>query len=236
MSSSVLKKAVQTLKVGKTSVRHTPDGRISAGDGLQALGLPQSELQSLLEAHGLEYSLYDFGEGREPAFSFAEFAHLAFALDTPEARRWRGKARDLLWRYLSGDVQLAAEIAERSPSAEHRRWLSARLESTESRKRFMSTVAKHGGEGRVYQEVSSLSNQSVLQMSSADFRKRRRVKNTRDGMTAAELLRLSYLETASAKAIEKKGVKGNEQILKLHAKNAEIERRLWEETDHSSDG
>jgi hypothetical protein len=50
-------------------------------------------------------------------------------------------------------------------------------------------------------------------------------------MTAAELLRLSYLESATTKALEKKGVRGNEQILKLHATNAEIERRLWEETD-----
>lgn len=229
MSVPVLKKTVQTLKVGKSSVRHTPDGRIHAGDALRALGLPQEELRPLLEAHSLEHSLYDFGEGREVAFSFAEFAHLAFALDTPEARRWRVKAKELLKRYLAGDVQLAAEIAERSPSPEHRRWLSARLESTESRKRFMSTVAQHGGEGRIYQEVSSLSNRSVLQMSSADLRKRRRVRNTRDGMTAAELLRLSYLETATAKSIEKRGIKGNEQILKLHAKNAEIERKLWEE-------
>lgn len=231
MNSSALKQLSQTLKVGKYSVRHTPNGRIHAGDALHALGWHEGDVLQLLEQHQLEYSLHDFGEGRQAVFSFAEFAHLAFALDTPEARRWRGKTKDLLRRYLAGDVGLAAEIAERSPSPEHRRWLSARLESTESRKRFMSTVAKHGGEGRIFQEVSSLSNRSVLQMSSADLRKRHRVKNTRDGMTAAELLRLSYLESATAKTLEKRGARGNEQILKLHAKNAEIERRLWEETE-----
>ncbi|MBF6593107.1 MAG: DNA damage response protein DdrC [Thermaceae bacterium] len=214
--------------MGKSPIRLSSDGRISAGDALGALGLASGDLLPLLQQHQLEYSFCDLGEGREAVFSFAELAHLVFVLDTPQARHWRSKAKDLLKRYLAGDVQLAAEIAERSPSPEHRRWLSARLESTESRKRFMSAVAQHGGQGPIYQEVSSLSNRSVLQMSSADLRKQRRVKNTRDGMTAAELLRLSYLESATAKSIEQKRAQGNEQILKLHAKNAEIERKLWD--------
>ncbi|WP_218916377.1 DNA damage response protein DdrC [Calidithermus chliarophilus] len=220
-----------SVRLGKTQVRSTPDGQISAYDALAALGLEGSpeRLQEIVEQHGLEPRLHNFGKGREPVLGYGDFVTLSFALETPEARRWRGKARDLLRRYLEGDIQLAAEVAERSPSPEHRRWLSARLESVEARKRFMSTVARHGGEGSIYREVSSLSNRSVLQMDSGEFRRKRRVKNTRDGMSAAELLRLSYLETATAQAIEAKGVRGNEQILRLHKQKAEVERRLWEE-------
>lgn len=235
VKSTFAQKPTSTARLGKANVRTSSDGRLSALDSLSALGLRPDlkQLDLLVREHGLEVSHYDFGEGRKPAFSYAEFAGLAFTLETPEARRFRVKARDLFRRYLEGDVQLAAEIAERSPSAEHRRWLSARLESIESRKRFMSTVAKHGGQGNIFQQVSSLSNRSVLKMNSGDFRKKRRVKNTRDGMTAAELLRLSYLETATARLIEKKGVQGNEQILKLHQENAELERKLWEEPEEA---
>jgi hypothetical protein len=235
VKSTFAKKPTSTTRLGRANVRTSSDGRLSALDSLAALGLrPElKQLDLLVREHGLEVSHYDFGEGREPAFSHAEFAQLAFALETPEARRFRVKARDLFRRYLEGDVGLAAEIAERSPSAEHRRWLSARLESIESRKRFMSTVAKHGGQGNIFQQVSSLSNRSVLKMNSADFRKKRRVRNTRDGMTAAELLRLSYLETATTRLIEKKRAQGNEQILKLHQENAEIERKLWEEPEEA---
>lgn len=167
----------------------------------------------------------------EATLSYTDYVMLAFGLNTLEARRWHGKASDILRCYLEGDIVLAAEVAERSPSPEHRRWLSARLENVESRKRFMSTVAKHGGQDPIYQQVSSLSNRSVLKMNSTDFRRSRKARNTRDGMTATELLRLSYLETATSKAIEQHRAKGNDQILRLHRQNAEIEQWLWEQME-----
>lgn len=224
------RKSPNTLRLGKSPVRTTPDGHLSATDILRSLGLEGTleELEHLAQAHSLEIRQHNLGRGKEPTLDFAGFVQLVYALPTPEAKRWQQKARELLRRYLEGDIQLAAEVAERSPSREHRRWLTARLESVESRKQFMSTVAKAGGQGSIYQQVSSLSNRSVLKMNSAELRKKRGARNTRDAMTAAELLRLSYLETASAKAIEAKGIRGNEEILKLHSKNAEIEQKLWE--------
>ncbi|MCX7784347.1 MAG: DNA damage response protein DdrC [Meiothermus sp.] len=231
-------KTKSTVKLGKSHVRTTPDGRIHALEALHSLGLSgtSEELERLKREHGLRPGLYNFGGVREATLSYADYLTLAFGLDTLEARRWRGKARDLLRRYLEGDVALAAEVAERSPSPEHRRWLSARLENVESRKRFMSTVAKHGGEGHIYQQVSSLSNRSVLKMNSTDFRRTRKARNTRDGMTATELLRLSYLETATSKAIEQRRAQGNDQILRLHRQNAEIEQRLWEQVEPDKPG
>lgn len=223
--------AVSFTKLGKHTVRTSPDGRLSAFDALRALGLPGGiDWATLSEAHRVGAGDFDFGTevGPEPTVTWAQIAVLAFAIQTPEARRWRERAQSLLTGYLEGDVTLAAEIAERNPDAEKRRWLSARLESTEARKRFMSTVAKHGGQGEVFRQVSSLSNRSVLNMNSAAFRRERGVRDTRDGMTAAELMRLTYLETASAQAIEAHGARGNEQILGLHRKNADNERKVWE--------
>lgn len=173
--NAVSQKPESHIKLGKSNVRTTPDGRIHAFEALRSLGLSgtQEELEALTREHRLRPGLHNFGGDRQATLSYTDYSMLAFGLDTLEARRWRGKARDILRRYLEGDIGLAAEVAERSPSPEHRRWLSARLESVESRKRFMSTVAKHGGNGHIYQQVSSLSNQSVLKMNSADFRRTR---------------------------------------------------------------
>ena len=213
--------AVSFTKFGRYTVRTTPDGRLNAADALRALGAAGHDV-------GTGAGHFDFGTGSEVTLTHAQFAALSFTLDTPEARRWRTRAAELLGRYLEGDVRLAAEIAERNPDADKRRWLSARLESVEARKRFMSTVAKHGGEGAVFRQVSSLSNRSVLNMNSAAFRRERGVRDTRDGMTASELMRLTYLETASARAIEAHGARGNDQILQLHQRNADNERKVWE--------
>lgn len=222
--------SVSFTRFGKHTVRTTPDGRLSAHDVLRALGIQeQSRLERFTGDLGFGAGDYDFGAevGFEPTLTHEQASVLAFELDTPEARRWRERARELLASYLAGDVRLAAEIAERNPDPERRRWLSARLESVEARKRFMSTIARHGGEGDIFRQVSSLSNRSVLNMNSAAFRRERQVRDTRDGMTAAELMRLTYLETASAQAIEAHGVHGNEAILELHRRNADGERKVW---------
>ncbi|AFZ67129.1 hypothetical protein Deipe_1589 [Deinococcus peraridilitoris DSM 19664] len=222
--------AVSLTKLGKYTARTSPDGRLSALDALRALGEDEGNWELLCAKYDLGTGHYDFGapHGAEPTLSYDQFSLLAFALQTPEAKRWRVRAREMLAGYLEGDVRLAAEIAERNPEGEKRRWLSARLESVEARKRFMSTVARHGGEGSVFQQVSSLSNRSVLNMNSAAFRRERGVRDTRDGMTASELMRLTYLETASAQAIEAHAARGNEQILELHRKNADNERKVWQ--------
>lgn len=223
---------VFTTRLGRHTVQVSRDGRFHALEVFKALGIEETDsIQKLIKDHQLETTRFDFGEGAVPTLRGVQIAKLAFALATPEAKRWRERAAELLGRYFDGDIQLAAEIAERNPEPETRRWLAARLESIESRKKLMSVVAKHGGAGEVYQQVSSLSNQSVLKMNSTELRKKRAVKSTRDGLTALELKRLSYLESVTAKAIEENQAKGNDQILELHRRNAEAERKAWHPSD-----
>ncbi|MDX2005744.1 MAG: DNA damage response protein DdrC [Meiothermus sp.] len=218
-----------TARFARAQVRVSKDGRFSLLDVLKALGLEDmAAVESVLTAQNLEVTRYDFGGGPEPTVRGQQIALLAFALETPEARQWRRRAQEMLGRYFEGDIQLAAEIAERNPEPQTRRWLAARLESIEARKNLMSVVAKHGGQGPVYGQLGSLSNQSVLKMNSVELRRQRGVKSTRDGLTALELKRLSYLETATAKAIEERKIKGNQEILELHRRNAEAEKKVWE--------
>jgi hypothetical protein len=219
---------VTVIKLGNTSLRVSPQDRLFASDVLNVLGLRAEPfiLQQLAHTYNLDVAEESLSNILEPTLTIQDFITLITHLQTAEAKRLQSKLGAIFQGYLEGDARLAAEIVDKSP-AEDRRWLLARLESIEARKRFTSVIGKHGGEGDIFRLVSSLSNQSVLSMNSQAFRQKRGVKNTRDGMTAEELLRLSYLETASTEAIEKSQVYGNEEILALHRQTLDLEKQLW---------
>lgn len=224
-----MKTVPHTLEFGTHRLPASADGRLHAATALTALGVPMpADWTAFAAEHDLSSPERDFGAGPEATLDAGEFARLAFTLDTAEARRWRKRAQTLLARALTGDVRLAAEIAERSAHPEARRWLAARLESTDARRELMSTVARHGGEGRVYGQLGSISNRSVLGTDSATIRRERGVRHTRDGLRSDELLRLAYLDTATARAIAERGAHGNAAILRLHEGVAQRERHLWD--------
>jgi hypothetical protein len=223
-----MKNAPLTLEFGTVRLPISADGLLHAPTALTQLGVADREWPSLAQEHDLGADQRDFGVGPEPALTVADFARLAFTLDTAQARRWRRRAQELLVRAMQGDVRLAAQVAERNPDPEARRWLTARLESTHARRELMSTVARHGGEGNVYGQLGSISNRSVLGTDSATIRRERGVRQTRDGLSSTELLRLAYLDTATARAIQDRGAHGNDAILKLHQFVARRERLGWE--------
>ncbi|WP_291426265.1 DNA damage response protein DdrC [Deinococcus sp.] len=217
-----------TLEFGSQRLPTSADGQLYAPTALLALGVPMpADWAEFAALHGLEPGESDFGAGPEPTLSVPEFTRLAFVLDTPEARRWRRRAQELLARAMQGDIKLAAQVAEANPDPEARRWLAARLESSGARRELMSTVARHGGEGRVYGQLGSISNRSVLGTDSATIRRERGVRQTRDGLSSTELLRLAYLDTATARAIQERGARGNAAILCLHESVARQERQNW---------
>jgi hypothetical protein len=232
-----MKTVPHTLEFGTHRLPASADGLLHAPTALLALGVPMpADWTAFAAEHKLESPTRDFGADPEPTLDAGEFARLAFTLGTPEARRWRKRAQTLLARALTGDVRLAAQIAERNSDPEARRWLASRLESTDARRTLMSTVARHGGEGQVYGQLGSISNRSVLGTDSATIRRERGVKQTRDGLRSDELLRLAYLDTATARAIAERGAHGNAAILRLHEGVARRERHLWDHPQASQAG
>ncbi|WP_261664527.1 DNA damage response protein DdrC [Deinococcus sp. Marseille-Q6407] len=223
-----MKNAPLILEFGSVRLPVSADGLLRASSALEQLDAGRVDWDWFSEKYGLQGARRDFGDGPEPTLSVAEFTALTFRLDTPAARRWRKRAQDLLTAALQGDVKLAAQIAERNPDPDARRWLAARLESTEARRQLMSTVARRGGHGTVYRQLGSLSNRSVLGMNSTALRRERGVKNTRDGLNSAELLRMAYLDTATARALEEQDVQGNAAILAVHGETLAREQRLWD--------
>lgn len=223
-----MKMTPRILEYGSVKMPTSSDGLLQARAALDALGAGRAEWDWFSEKHKLSSPPRDFGAGPEPTLSLAEFTRLAFSLQTPQAGRWRARAQKLLTAALAGDVQVAAQIAERNPEPQARRWLAARLESSEARRELMSTVARHGGQGRVYGQLGSLSNRSVLGKSSAELRRERGVRQTRDGLSSQELLRMAYLDTATAHAIGQSGASGNAEILAIHQQTLEQEQGLWQ--------
>ncbi len=223
---------VETIKIGRSVLELTQEGLFPAHPALQELGidLPATGVSFFLEGLGFESHEAEFESGRQLALTTSEFTRLAFSLETPEARRWQNRAQKMMRDYLEGDIRLAAEVADRNRDSNQRRWLATRLTGVESRKALMSTVARNGGRGAVFQQLGSVSNRAVLGSSSSEIRRDRQAKSTRDAMTSAELLRLGYLEAATAQAIERGAAKDNETILQLHRRNAEIERQIWDGT------
>ena len=223
-----MKVTPQSIRVGTHSLP-AQGGFLLASRALELLGLAfPADWPGYARAQGLTAPERDFGVGLEPTLSLPEFVRLGFEAQTPQARRWQKSAHRLLARMLAGDVRLSAEIAEANPDPQAGRWLHARLENQNARKLLMSTVARHGGSAEVYGRLGSISNASVLGMDSATLRQERGVKNTRDGLNTEELLRLSYLESATASAIEGRGAHGNAAILSIHRSLAAQERRTWQ--------
>ena len=214
-------------------VRQSADGKVAVLDLLAALEVqnPTQALQDLT----LEFPEYLRGitkhsfEGAEsiPVLPMAGILKLLMVLETPKATQARRWMASTLSKVLEGNVQLAADIVERNPDPEARRWLTARIDNAENRKAFMSKVLEHGGHGAIFQQVSSQSNLSVLGMNSGAFRAYRGVNNTRDGMTRVELARMTYLEGLSSAALSAARARGNTEILELHRKVADWERKLW---------
>ncbi|WP_420595690.1 DNA damage response protein DdrC [Deinococcus sp.] len=237
-TNTVLKTVAPTLPIGSARLPLAEDGRLHAASALSALGLGEAaewaaqdwespHWAAFERAHSLTRHLADFGAGPEPTLSVAEFVALAARSDTTQARRLQRKMADTFARALMGDIRLAAEVAERSSEPLARSWLYARLESQDARRTLMSAAAKHGGHGPIFGQLGSVSNRSVLGKDSATLRRERNVKHTRDGLNTDELRRLSYLDAATAAALEGGRVQGNDAILELHRKVAERERATW---------
>lgn len=93
-----MKNAPLTLEFGTVRLPISADGFLLASSALAQLGLTDLDWTRLAAEHDLTSPARDFGAGPEETLSLPEFTRLAFVLDTPQARRWRRRAQDLLTR------------------------------------------------------------------------------------------------------------------------------------------
>lgn len=115
-------------------------------------------------------------------------------------------------RFKTGDVTLAAEIADKASPADAL-WLAKRVQGTVVRNQFTSTLAAHGVAGNGFADCTNAIYKNILGGKKSEVcaaRGLRKDTNLRDVMTVEQLTMTAMSELVAAKRIEVKNQRGNQ--------------------------
>jgi len=115
-------------------------------------------------------------------------------------------------RFKSGDVTLAAEIADKAKPADAE-WLARRVQGTVARNQLTSTLAAHGVAGKGFADCTNAIYRHVLGGKKSEVcaaRGLRKSTNLRNVMDVAQLTMTAMSELVAAKRIEVKNQRGNQ--------------------------
>lgn len=136
---------------------------------------------------------------------------LAMVERTDQGRTIRRALIELEERVASGDVTLAAEIADRA-SHEDQAWLATRMQGKVARNRFTATLKAHGVEGRGYGDCTNEIYKPIVGAKADEIRQLRGMKpraNVRDTLPLKQLFAVGLAEILAAERIEARGAQGN---------------------------
>lgn len=218
------------------TIRVTPDGHVVATDVLQAFGQqnPKAAWTSLKTNYPelvQESCTYSFGgRGRPPEVLTRKGAmKLLMVANGPRAAEFREWASTTLLAFLDADIRVADSVVQRNFSDEDLEWLEKRLKSKRARNVQTAAIKRHGGEGTIYRDTTVATSMGIVGMRPSEFAERAGVKNARDGYNVTQLNRNTYVETASAAAMDSNGVQGNTEIMRIHQVVVNAESRMWSE-------
>jgi hypothetical protein len=115
-------------------------------------------------------------------------------------------------RAKSGDVTLAAEIADKQTDPAKLEWLSKRVAGTAARNKLTSTLKAHGVSGSGYKDCTNAIYQPLMGGTAADVREKRGLPekaNLREHMNTDELVETAYAELLAKRRIEARNSYGN---------------------------
>lgn len=115
-------------------------------------------------------------------------------------------------RVLSGDMTLAAEIADRSPEDEQQRWLRARQELKGHTRLRNLAIKQHQGEGRIYGYCADELNKATTGRTRREIRALTHVRDTRDALDTSHLALQLLGENEQIKAMDCTEAQGNTAI------------------------
>lgn len=136
---------------------------------------------------------------------------LAMVERTDQGRAIRRALIELEERVASGDVTLAAEIADRA-SHEDQAWLATRMQGKVARNRFTATLQAHGVEGRGYGDCTNEIYKPIVGGKAEEIRQLRGLKpraSIRDVLPLKQLFAVGLAEILAAERIEARGAQGN---------------------------
>lgn len=114
-------------------------------------------------------------------------------------------------RFKTGDVTLAAEIADKAKPADAA-WLAKRVQSTVARNQLTSTLAAHGVVGKGFADCTNAIYKNILGGKKSEIcaqRGLRKSTNLRDVMSVEQLTMTAMSELVAQRRIEVKNQRGN---------------------------
>lgn len=141
------------------------------------------------------------------------FAHWQIALAyakylSPELHM---QVNEVYARFKTGDVTLAAEIADKAKPADAV-WLAKRVQSTVARNQLTSTLAAHGVAGKGFADCTNAIYKNILGGKKSEVcaqRGLRKSTNLRDVMSVEQLTMTAMSELVAQRRIEVKNQRGN---------------------------
>lgn len=141
------------------------------------------------------------------------FAHWQIALAyakylSPELHM---QVNEVYARFKTGDVALAAEIADKAKPADAA-WLAKRVQSTVARNQLTSTLAAHGVAGKGFADCTNAIYKNILGGKKSEVcaqRGLRKSTNLRDVMSVEQLTMTAMSELVAQRRIEVKNQRGN---------------------------
>lgn len=193
-----------------TSIRHTPDGRISVYDLIKAVSgqkNPRDAWKALVrqfpEVVGFSDNFKFPGKGQKdtPVTDREGWAYILGLLPGVIGRKYREEAARIVLRYLDADVTLAEEIVERTNDEQGLERLEARIKGKKTRNQHTRTLMSRGVTGGI--EFARCTNKTYIGLygtTAEGLRKQKNLPkkaNVREHMDTNELIETAFSENLS---------------------------------------
>lgn len=122
------------------------------------------------------------------------------------------EVNEVFARYKSGDVLLAAEIADKA-TPKDAEWLARRVQGTVARNQLTSTLAAHGVAGKGFADCTNAIYKNILGGKKSEVCAARglpKTTNLRNVMNSDQLIMTAMSELVAKKRIEVKNQRGNQ--------------------------
>lgn len=220
----MLKKLTTVIpELNNAAIRRTPDGRCSVYDLIEVAGGHKnprqawSDLKSQFPEVVQKTDNFKFpgqGQKQTPVTNREGWAYILGLLPGVMGRTYREEAAKLVLRYLDADINIAAEIVERTDDDEKLEWLERRIQGKKIRNQLTRTLSKRGvASGRDYAICTNKTYRGLYGTTADGLRKQKglpKKANVRNHMDTTELIEVAFAESLADRKINKSNSYGPE--------------------------
>lgn len=220
------KKPILTIipELNDASIRRTPDGQCSVYDLISVVGgqkNPRQAWNRLAESYPEvvpkcdNFKFPGKGQREIPVTGREGWAYILSLLPGVMGNKYRENAANLVFRYLDGDIKLAAEVVDRNDNQADLEWLEARVRGKVTRKQFTGILKARGVTGaRGYATCTNKVYIGLFGGTAKTLKRRRGLKanaSLRDDFSIGEVNKTAFTEDLSGKRLNKIMAQGNKE-------------------------